>query len=323
MGKEITCVAELPGVGEKTALKLKDAGYIDLMAIAAASPKELDECAAIGELTAIKMIDAARKTLDIGFENAADVYERMKDIRKITTGSKLFDKLLCGGVETGSVTEAYGAFSSGKSQLGFQLAVNAQRPVEEGGLGGSVLFIDTENTFRPERIAQMAEGLKMDVPTVLANITVGRAYNSDHQMLLIEKAGELIKEKNIKLVIVDSVTSTFRSDYSGRGELSSRQQKLNKHLHSLQRLADVYNIAVYITNQVMSNPAVLFGDPTMAIGGHIIGHFAQTRLYLRKSKGEKRIVKMVDSPVLPEGEAVFAIKPTGLTDLEEVEEEEE
>ncbi|MCD6477031.1 MAG: DNA repair and recombination protein RadA [Candidatus Aenigmarchaeota archaeon] len=323
MAKKITTVAELPGVGEKTAKKLQDAGYVDLMAIAAASPKELGECASIGEATAIKMIKAAREALDIGFENAAVVYERIQNLGRISTGSKAFDKLLGGGIETGSVTECYGAFSSGKSQLGFQLAVNVQKPVEQGGLEGGVLFIDTENTFRPERIAQIAEAQGLNPHEVLKNITVGRAYNSDHQMILVEKAGEIIKEKNIKLLIVDSITSAFRSDYSGRGELSTRQQKLNRHLHALQRLADVYNIAVYITNQVMSNPAILFGDPTRAIGGHVIGHFAQTRIYLRKSKGNARVARMVDSPTLPEGEAVFLVTTEGLKDSDNYEDIEE
>ena len=163
----------------------------------------------------------------------------------------------------------------------------------------------------------------MDPHEILKNITVGRAYNSDHQMVLVEKAGEIIKEKNIKLLVVDSITSAFRSDYSGRGELSTRQQKLNRHLHALQRLADVYNIAVYITNQVMSNPAILFGDPTRAIGGHVIGHFAQTRIYLRKSKANTRVARIVDSPTLPEGEAVFLVTTEGLKDSDNYEDIEE
>lgn len=315
--KEIKDVSDLPGVGEKVGVKLKEAGYIDLMAVAAASPKELGDRAALGELTAQKIIQCARETLDIGYENAANVHARRQKIAMIKTGSEELDKLLGGGIETGAVTEAHGQFASGKSQIGFQLSINVQLPKEKGGLNGSVLFIDTESTFRSDRIVQMAEAMGLDPKKVLRNITVGRAYNSDHQMILAEKAGELIKEKNIKLVVIDSITSAFRSDFSGRGELAARQQKLNRHLHTLQRLADVYNVAIYITNQVMSNPAILFGDPTRAIGGHIMGHFAQTRLYLRKSKGEKRIARMVDSPVLPEGEAIFAVKAEGIRDLEE------
>jgi DNA repair protein RadA len=315
MPKEKTkAVASLPGVGTKIAEKLKAAGYFDMMAIAAASPGELAGAAEIGETTAAKIINAARNALDIGFESASKVFARRQKIGRITTGSKNLDALLGGGIETGSTAEFHGAFASGKSQIGFQLAVNVQLPPERGGLGGACLFVDTENTFSPERIQAMATALKLDPKKVLGNIIVGRAYNSDHQMLLIEKASELIKQKKIKLIVVDSVTALFRADFTGRGELAARQQKLNRHLHKLQRLADVYNVAVYMTNQVMTRPDVLFGDPTAPIGGHILGHFSGVRCYLRKSKGDTRIARIIDSPHLPEGECVFRLTPEGICD---------
>jgi DNA repair protein RadA len=317
MSKKIEAVADLPGVGEKIADKLKSAGYIDMMAVAAASPMELSNAAEIGEATASKIISAARETLEIGFEKATTILERRMKLGKISTGSKNFDALLGGGIETQSITETHGAFSSCKSQLGFQLAVNVQLPKEKGGLNGNCLFIDCENTFRPERIKQMAESMGLNAKDILENIQIARAYNSDHQVILTEKSGEMIKEKNIKLLIVDSVTSLFRSDYSGRGELAARQQKLNRHLHTLQRLSEVYNLAVYVTNQVMSRPDILFGDPTVPIGGHILAHQAGTRLYLRKSKGDTRIARLVDSPNLPEGETIFRITPEGIKDPEE------
>jgi len=316
MIKKIEDIADLPGVGEKTLQKLKKAGYIDMMSIAAASPKELGDVAEIGEGTATKMINAARETLNIGFERATDVLERRKQIGIISTGSKNLDSLLGGGMETQAVTELHGAFGSGKTQVGFQLAVNVQLSPEEGGLNGGCIFLDAENTFRPDRIKQIAEALGLDVKKILENIYTARCYNSDHQMILAEKAGELIKEKNIKLLVVDSVTSNFRADYIGRGELATRQQRLNRHLHTLQRLADVYNITVYITNQVMARPNILFGDPTTPIGGHILGHFSTHRLYLRKSRGNTRIARIVDSPNLPEGECVFTITPHGIRDPE-------
>ncbi len=200
------------------------------------------------------------------------------------------------------------------SQLGFQLVVNAQRPPEQGGLGGGVLFVDSEATFRPDRIVQMAEAQGMDPQTVLKNIQVARAENSDHQIILLEKAEETIEKNNIKLIVIDSLTSHFRSDYIGRGALSERQQKLNKHVHMLQKLAERYNLAVYVTNQVMDNPGILFGDPTTPIGGHVLAHMSTYRLYVRKSKDDKRIARLVDSPNLPEGEAVFRVTPGGLSD---------
>lgn len=308
---------EIPGVGGKTAEKLKASGYTDAMALAASSISELVNAAGIGEETAIKIIAAARKKLKMGFEPATVALQKREQIGRLTTGSKALDQLLGGGVETQAITEAHGAFGSGKSQLAHMLAVTAQLPVEKGGLGGKAVFIDTEQTFRPERIMDMAKGMGLDPQDALENIFVARAYNSDHQTLLTEKAEEIIKGNNVKIIIVDSLTSTFRSDYTGRGTLADRQQKLNRHMHKLQRLADVYNIAVYVTNQVMSRPDILFGDPTAPIGGHIVGHQATYRVYLRKSKGDKRIAKLIDSPSLPEGECVFSVGTQGIRDAEE------
>jgi len=307
-------IEDLPGIGPKGAEKLKESGYEDVIAIAAAASGELAAACEIGEATAEKIIAAARSMLDMGFKTADYVLEKRKEIGKITTGSATLDALIGGGVETQAITEAHGAFGSGKSQIGFQLAVNVQLPKEQGGLNGRCVFIDTESTFRPERIAQIAESRGLDPKIVLKNIYVAKAYNSDHQIVLAEKAKEIIKDKNIRLVVIDSLTSHFRSDYSGRGELAPRQQKLNRHLHALQKMADVNNIAIYVTNQVMSKPDMLFGDPTTAIGGHVLGHAATFRLYLRKSKQNSRIARLIDSPSLPEGEAVFSVTEKGVED---------
>ena len=304
---------DLPGVGPATAKKLEEAGY-DVQKIAVASPHELGEVAGLGVETAKKTIAGARDALEMGFETADIILERRKDIRKITTNSEELDRLLGGGIETMAITEVYGKFGSGKSQLGFQACVNVQKSKEEGGLEGSALFIDSESTFRPERIAQMAEALGMDPEEVLKNIYVAKAVNSDHQMILAEKAGDLIKENNIKLVIVDSLTSHFRADYLGRGALSERQQKLNKHIHVLQKLANQHNLAVLIMNQVMDNPGILFGDPTTPIGGHVLAHASTYRIYLRRSKGEKRVARLVDSPSLPDAECVFQVTNKGIGD---------
>ena len=304
---------DLPGVGEVSAEKLRHAGY-DIQKIAASSPHELDEIAEIGVETAKKAIAAARDSLEMGYETADKILERRKEIGRIKTGSAEFDALIGGGVETMSITECYGKFSSGKSQMGFQLCVNAQKPVEQGGLSGNTLFIDTESTFRPERIKQLAESAGMDPVQTLGNIYVAKAINSDHQMVLVDKMEEMIKEHNIRLIVVDSMTAHFRADYVGRGALSDRQQKLNKHIHTLQRLADKFNIAVYITNQVMDNPGIMFGDPTTPIGGHVLAHAATYRIYLRKGKEEKRIARLVDSPNMPEGECVFKVTPKGIMD---------
>ena len=307
-------IEKLPGVGEKTLEKLKEAGYDNMMAIAASSPGTLSSDVGIGEETAAKIISAARDSMKMGFESASSVLKKREAVGKISTSSKSLDTLLGGGVETQSIVEAHGAFGSAKTQLALQLAVNVQMPVDKGGLGGKALYIDTEGTFRPERVIEMAKGKGLDPKKTLDNILVARAYNSDHQVLLTDKAEEIIKKEGIRLIIVDSLTSAFRSDYTGRGTLANRQQKLNRHLHALQRLADLYNLSVYVTNQVMSRPDVLFGDPTAPIGGHILGHQATFRLYLRKSKGDKRIAKLIDSPCLPEGETIFLVTGEGIKD---------
>lgn len=313
--KKAKDLEDLPGVGPTTAERLKAAGYDSFEKIATASPHELEEVAGIGVETAKKTIIAAKESVEVGgYESADQVLERRKCIGRITTGSKELDALIGGGVETQSITEAFGKYSSGKSQLGFQLAVNVQKPVDQGGLNGAALFVDSESTFRPERIMQMAEAAGMDVETVLKNIHVAKAVNSDHQMILADKMEELVKEKNIRLIVVDSLTSHFRADYVGRAALGERQQKLNKHIHVLQKLADTHNLAVYVTNQVMDNPGILFGDPTTPIGGHVLAHAATYRLYLRKGKEEKRVARLVDSPSMPEGECVFRVTPEGVKD---------
>jgi len=308
-------LSKLEGVGEKTAEKLKEAGFDDYMVIAASSAGRLMDATGVGEETARGIIESARKQLKMGFEPATNVLKKREMVGRITTGSKTFDALLGGGIETQTIFEAYGAFGSGKSQIAHQLAVNVQLPKEKGGLSGKAVFIDTEQTFRPERIMEMAKGVGLDPQKVLNNILVARAYNSDHQVLLAEKAEEIIKQGNVKLLIVDSLMAAFRSDYTGRGTLANRQQKLNRHLHALQKMADVYNLAIYATNQVMSRPDILFGDPTAPIGGHILGHQATFRVYLRKSKAEKRIAKLIDSPSLPEGETVFKVVTEGIRDV--------
>lgn len=313
MKKEIL-LEDIPGVGQKIAEKLKDAGYTDPMTLAVTSPSELASIAEIGEGQAAKIIHSVRQMLEIGFESADKIMDRRKAVAKITTSSSNLNNLLGGGVETQAITEVYGAFGSGKTQIGFQLAVNVQFPKEEGGFDGNCLWLDSEQTFRPERIAQIARNLKLDETKVLKNILVARAFNSDHQIFLIEKAPETIEQNNIKLIVIDSLTSHFRADFVGRGELAERQQKLNKHLHQLQRLADAFNLAVYVTNQVMSRPDVLFGDPTAPVGGHILGHMATYRLYLRRGRENTRISRLVDSPGMPEGEAVFKITEKGIVD---------
>ncbi|MFX1499680.1 MAG: DNA repair and recombination protein RadA [Promethearchaeota archaeon] len=311
----IDAVKKLPGVGEATLNKLIKAGFSSLESIAFTPPSIIQDSSGLGEKTTSKLIKASMEKLNIGFKSAEDVWEHRKNIARITTSSQELDDLLGGGVETGSVIEFFGEFRTGKTQIMHQLCVNVQLSEEKGGIGGRALYIDTEGTFRPERIIQMAEALDLDHREVLKNIVFGRAYNSDHQIVLIKEAANLIKEKNIKLIIVDSLIGHFRSEYIGRGTLATRQQTINSHLHDLLRLCDIYaDLAVVVTNQVQSKPDVFYGNPLQAAGGNVVAHGSTIRVYLRKGKGEQRVAKIVDAPNLPEGEAVFSITENGISD---------
>lgn len=313
--KKDLILEDLPGVGAATATKLEEAGFNSIMSVAVASPGELVDASGVTEALARKMIQAARDALEMGFVSGTEILEKRNTIQKINTGCKSFDDMLGGGFETGAITEIYAEFGSGKTQMAHVLSVNVQKMA--GVENPIVVYIDTENTFRPERIKQISEGCGIDGDTALKNILVARAYNSDHQMLLAEKVEDLITKKglNIKLVIVDSLTAHFRAEFIGRGTLAERQQKLNKHMHTLLKLADMHNLCVYVTNQVMSKPDVFFGDPTQAIGGHIVAHASTYRIYLRKGKKGSRVARLVDSPNLPETEANFYVDTAGLREV--------
>jgi len=311
------CLEDLPGVGPSTAQKLRELGFHTVESLAMATVREL-EPAGISEKKALAIINAARSSIGISFIRADELLKMRQNVLRLTTGSKALDKLLDGGLETQTITEFYGEYGSGKSQICHQLCVNVQLPPERGGLNGAALYIDTENTFRTERIVQMAKHLGLNPENVVKNIIYAEAYTSDHQMFLLENADEVIKENNVKLIIVDSLTAHFRSEYLGREMLAVRQQKLNKHMHKLIRLARAFNAVAVVTNQVMAKPDMFFGDAIHPVGGHIVGHTSHTRIYLRKaSHGPVRIARLVSSPYLPEGEEVFKITENGIEDVSE------
>lgn len=308
-------LTDLPGVGDATLKKLKEAGIISIRTLAIYPLSKLVDEAGIGEKTAQKIIKSAQEIEKMGFKSADLIWEKRKILKKLTTGSQNLDDLLGGGIETGSVTEVYGEYRTGKTQIAHQLCVNVQIAYEEGGLEGGALYIDSEGTFRPERIIQMASSRDLDYNKILRNITYGRAYNSDHQVLLVKESAKIIEEKNIKLIIVDSIIGHFRSEYVGRGTLANRQQILNTHIHDLLRLTETFDeLAILFTNQVSARPDVFYGDPLRATGGNIIAHGATIRIRLRKGKGEQRVAKVVDAPHLPEEDAVFSITEDGIQD---------
>jgi len=245
---------------------------------------------------------------------ATEVHQSRQDICYLTTGSKELDGLLGGGMETGSITELFGEFRTGKTQLCHTLCVTSQLPLEQGGCEGKAMYIDTEGTFRPQRLIEIAEKYGLDGQDVLDNVSYARAYNSEHQLQLLLQASCMMSEGRYGLLIIDSATGLYRTDYSGRGELSARQMHLAKFLRALSKLANQYGIACVITNQVV---AQVDGGPMASskpIGGNIIAHASTTRLMLRKGRGENRICKIFDSPCLAEGEATFSIQGSGIGD---------
>lgn len=210
---------------------------------------------------------------------ATEYNELRKDVVHISTGCKELDTILAGGMEAGTLTELYGEFRTGKTQLCHTLCVICQLPRDNGGASGKALYIDTEGTFRPERLIQISERFQLDSNEVMNNVVYARAYNSEHQMQLLVEAGGLLADGSFALIIVDSATALFRTDYTGRGELSTRQQNLAQFLRGLQKLADEFGVAVVVTNQVVANPdsGVFAKDPLKPIGGNIMAHASTTR----------------------------------------------
>jgi DNA repair protein RadA len=317
--KKYAFLEDLPGIGPATAQKLQELGFHTVESLAMATAKEL-EPAGISEKKAFSVIEAARSSISVSFIRADELLKMRQSVLRLTTGSKALDGILDGGLETQTITEFYGEYGSGKSQICHELCVNVQLPPERGGLGGAALYVDTENTFRTERIVQMSNHLGLDPEQVVKNIIYAEAYTSDHQMFLLDNADEVIKENNVKLIIIDSLTAHFRSEYIGREMLAPRQQRLNKHMHKIIRLARAFNAVAVVTNQVMAKPDVFFGDAVHPIGGHIVGHTSHTRVYLRRaSHGPVRIARLVSSPYLPEGEEIFKITGNGIEDVSEEE----
>jgi len=307
-------IEDLNGVGSATAEKLRSAGFWTIASIAVTPARELVELTGLGHQTASKIGETARAFLGADFSTAAELLKKKSALKRVTSGTESLDTLLGGGFETQAITELVGEFGTGKSQICMKLSTMVQLPMEKGGLASKALFIDTEGTFSPNRCHQIAQQSGLDPDQTLENILYARAYNSDHQILIVDQLYKICPEENVKLVILDSLISHFRGEYIGRENLSERQQKLNNHLHKLLRLAEIQNLAVVVTNQCQANPQAFFGNPDRPTGGHVVAHAATHRLFLRKSQGNTRIARIIDSPYLPEVEAVFQIDESGVSD---------
>ncbi|PKU60659.1 DNA repair protein RAD51 like [Dendrobium catenatum] len=319
---------QVSGIAAIDIKKLRDAGLCTVEAIAYSPRKELLQIKGISEAKVDKIIEAASKLVPLGFTSASQLHAQRLEIIQITSGSKELDKILDGGIETGSITELYGEFRCGKTQLCHTLCVTCQLPLDQGGGEGKAMYIDAEGTFRPQRLLDIADRFGLNGADVLENVAYARAYNTDHQSrLLLEAASMMVETRHFyeeiarfALMVVDSATALYRTDFSGRGELSARQMHLAKFLRSLQKIADEFGVAVVITNQVVAqvDGSALFAGPQIKpIGGNIMAHSSTTRLALRKGRGEERICKVISSPCLAEAEARFQISSEGVTDVKD------
>ena len=308
----------LNDIGPATKTSLKEAGFRSIKDLVIRGPIEIAEATGIAIGKCTLLCNRAREILeDIGvldkpFTTANEIYEKRKLDYRISTGSKNLDELLDGGIETRAITELYGEYGTGKTQICHTLCVTVQQNKAEDNISRA-LYIDTENTFRPERIASIASARKIDPSAALENVIVAKAYNSSHQEVIIQESPNVINLHNIKIMIVDSIVSHYRAEFLGRSVLSERQQRINRLLHILLRIAETCKIAVVITNQIQSSPDAIFGDPNKATGGNVMAHTSTYRLYLKKA-GKNRIARMVDSPYHSEREILFALNEQGIGD---------
>ncbi len=304
------------GINSSDIKKLIEAGYNSLESLSYNPKKNLVLIKGLSEAKIDKIIKVVEDILKYGIKPSSYALEERKKLVRITSGSKELDTLLGGGFESNSITELFGEFRTGKTQICHTLCVTCQLPRNEGGGEGKAIYIDTEGTFRPEKLAPIAERFGLDPKEVIENVFYARAYNSDHQNRLLLQVCALMCEQKFSLLIVDSATALYRTDYTGRGELSNRQMSLAKFLRNLQKIADEHKVVVVITNQVVAtvDGNAFGGNDKKPIGGHIMAHACQTRLYLKKGLKQNRICKIYDSPSLPESEATYSITDRGIDD---------
>ena len=313
-------LSNIEEIGPATEKRLNEAGFRSIRDLLVRGPVDVAEVTGMEMDKSAEICNKARMMLeelgiiDKSFVTATSLFSKRRD--RISSGSNSFDDLLGGGLETKAVTEVYGEFGTGKTQLCHTLCVMVQQDTLAGGLDAKALYIDTENTFRPERIVSISDTRGIDPRKSLENIIVAKAYNSAHQELIIQEAGSVIEDNHVKLILVDSAVAHYRAEFLGRATLSERQQRLNKFMHILVRIAETYDLAVLVTNQIQASPDAYFGDAARPTGGNVVAHTSTYRIYLKRS-GKNRIARMVDSPYHAEREIVFTLTERGISDVTE------
>jgi meiotic recombination protein DMC1 len=302
------------GINASDINKIKAAGICTVRGLKMITKRRLCEIKGISEAKVDKIKEAANKLGNgVFFKSVSNSYdseannfitgfdfaEKRKACFKISTGSTELDRILGGGIESMAITEVFGEFRTGKTQLAHTLCVTTQMP-GIGHSGGKVAYIDTENTFRPDRLRPIAARFNLDADAILQNVVYARAFTSEHQMELLDLvAAQFYSEPGVfKILIIDSIIGLFRVDYSGRGELSERQQKLAQMLSKVQKIrylscsfqllnlnfSEEYNVVVYITNQMTADPGAGMTfqiDPKKPVGGNILAHASQTRVMVK------------------------------------------
>eukprot|EP00636_Phaeomonas_parva_P015237 CAMPEP_0118854132 /NCGR_PEP_ID=MMETSP1163-20130328/2449_1 /TAXON_ID=124430 /ORGANISM="Phaeomonas parva, Strain CCMP2877" /LENGTH=365 /DNA_ID=CAMNT_0006786805 /DNA_START=266 /DNA_END=1364 /DNA_ORIENTATION=+ len=351
LNNEFVLVEELQNSGIQVAdiNKLKEAKIFTCGSVLKTPKRELLQIRGITDAKVAKLLDSCRKVTGLSeFSTGLEMLHRQKKVIHVTTGSTALDEILGGGIESGSITEFYGEYRTGKTQLMHTLCVTSQLGLEQGGGMGKVLYIDTEGNFRPQRIQQIADRFGLDAAETLDNVYVRRCHTHEEQMESVMLAQAILAEDGyFRTIIVDSVMALFRAEFLGRGQLSERQQLLSAHLRGLVMAAEEFNIAVVIINQVVrpnpnpdpdplqvrtpnlvatptpimcqtANPdgMSMFGPQLKPIGGNIIAHASTTRVMLKKGRGDQRIAVVQDSPSMPEADATFRISGGGICDVE-------
>lgn len=302
-------------LSEKDAAALCSAFFVNVESIAFAPIRVIEALDGFGEVKVKKIRAACRQMLGLGFMSGKRMLEYRQNIARYKTGSRQVDALLRGGIEAGSITELIGEFRTGKTQLCHMLAVTCQLAGRDKGGQGAVLWIDTEGTFRPERIISISDHFGFEADVTLNNIALAHAHSTDHLTELLAEAAVLMNARPYALLIVDSIIHLYRSEFVGRGELATRQAHLGRVLRVLSNLAGIFGCAIVLTNQVMAKVDGMPGSDKMPAGGHILAHASTTRLFLKKGRGDARICKILQSPSLPEGEAEFCIHEEGIGDV--------
>ena len=310
-----------PSRAPRSIAKLKQTGIHSVEQLQMTSHRQLASIKGLSDTKVDKLLDSALKLVQpvCRFQTAKDLQTHRDDTCiKVSTGCAEFDQILCGGFESGSITEIYGEARAGKSQLALTVAVASFLPREAGGGEGRTLYLDTEGAFRPERLIPIATRFDLDADFVQENVIYARIYNCDQLDNAIAEAGALFacedpESAPFRTLVVDSIIGPYRQEFPGRAELPERQQRMGRVLWMLKKIAETYNIAVVLTNQVTADPGAMAGqDAKKPVGGNILAHAVNTRIMLRKGKGAQRIAKIVQSPLCGELEAHFELTEGGV-----------